>query len=83
MGEVKYSGGRAGDPASVGLARMYDDRHWASDVAVGALIGTFSGKKVVLAAHSNPGNAFDRIMLGGYVAPSRFGTVNIGWSTSW
>jgi membrane-associated phospholipid phosphatase len=78
VGPLMYGGATL-----VGLSRMYHSRHWASDVAVGALIGTFSGKKVVLASHSNPGNVIDRVMLGGYVAPTRYGTVNIGWSTKW
>ena len=31
----------------VGLQRIYADRHWASDVLVGAAIGTVVGKSVV------------------------------------
>jgi membrane-associated phospholipid phosphatase len=48
---------------SVGLARMYNDKHWASDVALGAAIGTLSGKLVVRYAHGRPGNLIDRIAL--------------------
>jgi membrane-associated phospholipid phosphatase len=47
----------------VGLARMYNDKHWASDVALGAAIGTLSGKLVVRYAHGRPGNLIDRIAL--------------------
>jgi membrane-associated phospholipid phosphatase len=47
----------------VGLARMYKDKHWASDVALGAAIGTLSGKLVVRYAHGRPGNLIDRIAL--------------------
>jgi membrane-associated phospholipid phosphatase len=78
VGPVMYGGATL-----VGLSRMYHNRHWASDVAVGALIGTFSGKKVVLASHSNPKNPIDRFMLGTYMAPSRFGTWNVGFGTKW
>ena len=74
IGPMMYGGA-----TMVALSRMYHNRHWASDVAVGAMIGTFSGKKVVLASHSSPHNIIDRVMLGGYVAPSEFGTVNVGW----
>jgi membrane-associated phospholipid phosphatase len=48
----------------VGLARMYNDKHWASDVALGAAIGTLSGKLVVRYAHARPGNFIDRMALG-------------------
>ena len=48
----------------VGLARMYNDKHWASDVALGAAIGTLSGRMVVRYAHARPRNWVDRIGLG-------------------
>jgi membrane-associated phospholipid phosphatase len=35
----------------VGLSRMYDDKHWASDVAAGAAIGTFAGLTIVRFNH--------------------------------
>jgi membrane-associated phospholipid phosphatase len=47
----------------VGLARMYNDKHWASDVALGAAIGTLSGRLVVRYAHGRPGNLIDRVAL--------------------
>jgi membrane-associated phospholipid phosphatase len=50
---------------SVGLARMYNDKHWASDIALGAAIGTLSGKLVVRYAHGRPGNFIDRVALRG------------------
>ena len=30
-------------PVSVGIARMYENKHWFSDVILGAAIGYFSG----------------------------------------
>jgi membrane-associated phospholipid phosphatase len=48
----------------VGLARMYNDKHWASDVALGAAIGTLSGRIVVRYAHARPRNWVDRVALG-------------------
>lgn len=78
VGPLMYGGATL-----VGLSRMYHSRHWASDVAVGALIGTFSGKKVVLASHSSPNNVIDRVMLGTFVAPSEYGTLNVGWAKKW
>jgi membrane-associated phospholipid phosphatase len=68
-----------GGATLVGLSRMYHNKHWASDVALGALIGTFSGKKVVLAAHDNPNNFLDRILLGTHVASAADGGVKVGW----
>jgi membrane-associated phospholipid phosphatase len=73
VGPLMYGGA-----AMVGVSRMYHNRHWASDVAVGAMIGTFAGKKVVLASHSSPHNVIDRVMLRGFVAPSEYGAVKIG-----
>jgi membrane-associated phospholipid phosphatase len=35
----------------VGLSRIYDDKHWASDVLAGAAIGTFSGVTIVRFNH--------------------------------
>lgn len=54
-----------GGATMVGLSRMYHNKHWASDVAMGALLGTFSGLKVVRYHHSHPNNRLDRFMLGG------------------
>jgi hypothetical protein len=78
VGPLMYGGATL-----VGLSRMYHNRHWASDVALGALIGTFSGKKVVLASHSNPNNIIDRVMLRGSITPSEFGAWNVGWRLEW
>ena len=39
----------------VGFSRIYDDKHWASDVFLGAAIGYFIGKTVVF-YHSEQGN---------------------------
>ena len=74
VGPVMYTGATL-----VGLSRMYHNKHWASDVALGALIGTFSGKKVVLASHDNPNNFLDRILLGTHASNGAEGTVKIGW----
>jgi membrane-associated phospholipid phosphatase len=58
VGPLMYGGATA-----VGLSRMYHNRHWASDVVVGAMIGTFSGRKLVQYVHGHPGNKVDRLML--------------------
>ena len=45
-----------GGATLVGLSRMYHNKHWASDVVLGAAVGTFSGLKVVRYSHAHPDN---------------------------
>jgi membrane-associated phospholipid phosphatase len=52
-----------GGATLVGLSRMYHDKHWASDVVLGAAIGTFTGIKVIRYTHSHPNNRWDRAIL--------------------
>ena len=59
VGAATYSGATL-----VGLARMYHDMHWASDVVMGAAIGVFTGRRVVQWQHSHAGNRVDRWLLG-------------------
>jgi membrane-associated phospholipid phosphatase len=60
VGTVFYGGA-----ALMGLSRMYNNQHWASDVIVGAAIGTLIGTKVVKYTHSHPGNHIDRELIKG------------------
>jgi membrane-associated phospholipid phosphatase len=66
--------------AFVGLARMYQSQHWASDVVLGAGIGTFSGLKVVRYAHAHPDNWIDKIMINTKVSPRPGGGGMMSWS---
>lgn len=66
----------------VGLSRMYNDKHWASDVVVGAAVGTFSGWKVVGYAHAHPDNPIDQLLLRTHVAPAPGGGVALTWSST-
>ena len=59
-----------------GLARMYKDKHWASDVAMGAALGAVSGWATVRYHHHRPGNRLDRIFLG--ATPSARGGTDLG-----
>jgi membrane-associated phospholipid phosphatase len=69
-----------GGATLVGLSRMYHNVHWASDVALGAGVGTFSGLKVVKYSHSHPDNFIDRVILHTSVAPDGRGGSYVVWS---
>jgi membrane-associated phospholipid phosphatase len=64
IGSVMYAGATL-----VGISRIYNDAHWASDVVVGAAIGTFAGQKTVRFNHTHTGNRVDRWMLGASRTP--------------
>lgn len=68
VGTLMYGGATL-----AGASRMYNNRHWASDVIVGAAIGTVAGLKVVRWHHNNPGNRIDRFFLGGTVTRANDG----------
>jgi membrane-associated phospholipid phosphatase len=89
IGPLAYGGG-----AAIGLARMYQNVHWASDLPLATLIGIWSGMKVVrhshagsrrlVAEHVGDGHSkrFEsvvRVLQGVQVAPSAHGAT-IGWS---
>jgi membrane-associated phospholipid phosphatase len=78
VGPVMYGGATL-----VGLSRMYHNRHWGSDVVLGAAIGTFSGQKVVQYSHKHPHNLFDRVMLGTKVVPTADGGMEMRVSIPW
>jgi membrane-associated phospholipid phosphatase len=65
----------------VGLSRMYNNKHWASDVVVGAAVGSFSGWKVVGYTHAHPGNRLDRFFLHTHVGTGANGGLAISWSS--
>jgi membrane-associated phospholipid phosphatase len=68
VGTVLYSGA-----ALMGISRIYNNQHWASDVMGGAAIGTLIGVKVVKFTHSHPGNHIDRELIKGKKgSPTRF-----------
>ena len=59
-----------GGASMVALSRMYQNKHWASDVMGGAAIGAFAGWKVVRWNHtSEPNNELNRILLGISMTP--------------
>ncbi|MDB4875003.1 MAG: phosphoesterase PA-phosphatase related protein [Gemmatimonadetes bacterium] len=80
-GSTKYIGPLMyGGATMVGLSRMYHNKHWASDVALGAAIGTFAGQKVAQYNHSHPDNWIDRMLLHVSLAPNGNGGAAVGYS---
>ena len=75
IGPILYTGA-----ALTGVSRMYNNRHWMSDVLVGAGVGTFAGLKVVRYQHSHPGNRIDRWLLKGSLSPAPGGGQALQWS---
>ena len=69
-----------GGATLIAASRMYNNKHWASDVALGAAIGTFAGTKVVRYHHSHPGNRIDKWLLHPHVQKTPDGGVAVGMS---
>jgi membrane-associated phospholipid phosphatase len=63
-----------------GLARIRLDQHWTSDVAAGAVMGIWSGYKVVSYSHAHPNNRFDRVLLGASIMPDAHGGIAIAFN---
>jgi len=62
----------------VGIARMYLDAHWASDVVASAFIGTWVGKSVVSYNKTLRGNNKNKISIIPDVAPGYTGVRIVG-----
>lgn len=60
VGTVFYGGATL-----MGLSRIYNNQHWASDVMAGAALGTLIGVKVVKYTHSHPDNRLDNKLIKG------------------
>jgi membrane-associated phospholipid phosphatase len=75
VGPLMYGGA-----ALVGASRIYNNRHWASDVMMGAAIGTMAGIKVVRYSHAHPRNAIDRWLLSGSASRDASGKLSVQWS---
>ena len=68
-----------GSAVMVGLARIYSNKHWSTDVAAGALVGTFSALGVNRWHRAHPNSAFDRWLLPKSVTPTKGGAA-LTWS---
>lgn len=68
----------------VGVARVYEDKHWASDVVAGAAVGTLVSRIVVRYERAHPGNAIDRLLLPVGVSQASGGHgVAFAWNYKW
>lgn len=65
--------------ALVGLSRLYNDDHWASDVVAGAAVGTLAARVVVRYQRAHPGNVIDRMLIGATVVPAPGGGMALAW----
>lgn len=72
VGPILYGGATL-----VGASRMYNNAHWASDVALGAAIGTFAGLKVVKFNHHRSANRINRFFLGANISTGGQGATQI------
>ena len=75
VGPILYTGA-----ALAGISRMYNNQHWASDVLIGAAIGTFAGLKVVRYHDAHPNNRIDRFFLAASLMPAPDGGRALSWS---
>jgi len=68
----------------VGVARIYEDKHWASDVVAGAAVGTLVSRVVVRYARAHPQNAIDRWLLPVGVSEMSGGRgMALAWNYKW
>ncbi|MBX3174088.1 MAG: phosphatase PAP2 family protein [Gemmatimonadaceae bacterium] len=68
--------------AVTAYARVHDDRHWLSDVTVGAGVGTVTGLAIVRWHATRPNNVIDRWLLAPILAPSPSGGWTLGLRVS-
>ncbi|HYD53903.1 MAG TPA: phosphatase PAP2 family protein [Gemmatimonadaceae bacterium] len=66
--------------AGAGYARVYHDKHWASDVALGAAVGMLSANATLRFLHGRPNNWLDRVALNTRIVPDGRGGTTVAVS---
>lgn len=66
-----------------GLSRIYNDKHWVSDVIAGAAVGTIAARVVVQYEIAHPRNRLDRWLLPVPAVPVRGEAMSLAWSFKW
>jgi membrane-associated phospholipid phosphatase len=69
-----------GSATATAYARIYKDRHWLSDVVVGAGIGTVTGLAIDRWHATRPNDRIDGFFLKPVLAPLRDGSTGLGFS---
>jgi hypothetical protein len=68
----------------IGLARLYQNVHWASDLPLGAVIGTWSGLTIVAHAHAHEEareeSSLEHVIRSATVLAASPSGVMLGWS---
>lgn len=68
-----------GAAAAVGLSRIRDNQHWASDVVAGAVLGTVVGRKMVAYRHRRPRRGLARWLIPAAIEPTGR-EISLRWS---
>jgi membrane-associated phospholipid phosphatase len=66
----------------VGLSRIYNDRHWGSDVVAAAALGTLTGSAVARWGRAHPEHRLQRLLLPVSVSPDLHGGFRLGVSVT-
>ena len=66
----------------IGVSRIYQNVHWASDLPLAALIGIWSGRAVVRRQHHGARHRMDEWLLGTTITPGVRGALIVRWSSS-
>lgn len=72
-----------GGAVLVGAARVYTNKHWASDVLAGAAVGILAGRTVVRYQRAHPGNRLDRWLVPDATTVTPDGRTVVAWSVRW